>query len=424
MFFPEVSRTLIISAIASSVLLLLIFVYSFWEDLKFCPEELVIKAEYFAVLMLATFPNHIRRRASCSHLPALIVMMLLIRGKRILEANVIRSVIFFFLKLSKSIWNFNNLIIKNYFILLVWTVYCQHMRPARIAVKQQIFLPPLIVMITLITEGAPPLVTCSLTAVSVLYLRLSVRVPSYDVMMHQSCSYWIRVLMPYVLKPVLIVVLALAPILSEKKILVTGIIVVFVQLFQIPAFCHIIYYNFVPPAVVFFVTGSTSTSVLVLFLVPVLSVTYSFFFPKNRLDHPLFVTVIFTVLAVTINLPWVYISVSVLFPVWLLLGYSTIFSEKQLLITTLILGLVMNVALTKCEIIDIMVLMMTVAIILEASTAPLFIYTASKFKFREQYVFFCSFIMQWKNVVRATQHISRSKCWTSQGESRIFPVSG
>ena len=70
--------------------------------------------------------------------------------------------------------------------------------------------------------------------------------------------------MPYVLKPVLIVVLVLTPILSEKRLLVTGIIVVFVQLFQIPTFCRIIYLKFANLAAVFFIVGtSTSASVLV-----------------------------------------------------------------------------------------------------------------------------------------------------------------
>ena len=99
------STTLIISAIMSLVMLL---VFSFWEDFKFYIKNIEIKVESFAVLKSTTFYKHIRRRTSSSHeqslLPALIVMTSLIRDKGILEATVIGSFIFFLLTLSDTVW--------------------------------------------------------------------------------------------------------------------------------------------------------------------------------------------------------------------------------------------------------------------------------------------------------------------------------
>ena len=234
----------------SLVLLLPISVHSFWENLKFCLKEIVINSEYFAIRMLATFTIHLRRRPLFFFCPVVSVIMLLITGNGIRGAIMIASVIFLLLTLFVYIgtnviglyWDYNDLIIMkvNSVVLPEWTVYCQHLRPARIAVKHQIFIPAVIVMVTLITEGAPPSVTSSLTAVSVVLLRLLVKVPSYNLMVDQPCSYWISVLICHVLKPVLIVVLPLIPVLSEKRILVTGIIVIFVQFFQIPSLFDII----------------------------------------------------------------------------------------------------------------------------------------------------------------------------------------
>ena len=298
----------------------------------------------------------------------------------------------FVLMLFDSVWKFYDAIIKTLepFTVTAWKSYCQHMRPKRLAVKQQIFLPALIVMITLITEGSPSSVTCWLTAISVLYLRLSVRVPSYDVMVDQPYSYWIRVLIPYLLKPVLIiVVLALTPVFSKKRILVTGIILLIVQLFQIPTLCWIIYCYIITPTTAFFVMGiDTSTPIWVLFSVPVFSAVYSHFFP-NKLKLPLSVTVICTLVAATLDHRLGFITVSVPIPVWILFSYSVDLLESELLVTILILGLVMNVVLTKFGMLDIMVLMMTVAIILEASTTPLVICATSKFTSLKWFIF-CS----------------------------------
>ena len=175
-----------IGVLTLGVLLLLICVYLFWEDLK-----------YYVRKMWTIFYKHrsIKRMTSSLHelllLSALIVMTSVITDKGLLEATVIGSVIFFFLALSESVWNFYDLIIQkvNSFILSVWIGYCQYIRPARFAVRQQIFLPALILMITLIAQRCWSSITCSLTAVSVLFLRLSVRVPSYNLMVNQPYSY-------------------------------------------------------------------------------------------------------------------------------------------------------------------------------------------------------------------------------------------
>ena len=333
----------------SSGLLLLIVLYSFWEDLKFCVKEIAIKAENFAVLMF-------------------IIIVSLTTGIGIINAVISGSVISFLL--SDSFMHFN---------IYIWTMYCQYMRPARFAVKQQIFLPVLIVMITLMTERSSPSVTCSLTAVTVVFLRLSVRVPSYSMMVNQSYSYWITVLIPYVLKPVLILVLVLTPVLSEKRLLVTGIIVIFVQLFHIPSFCNIIDRTIVPLVVAFFVLGTTSASVWVWFSVSVFSATFFIF--NSYLVVPVFPFIFApsVLLAVTVNFSFGFLTASVTFPVSMFLALSVNLPEGKLLTRTLVLGLVMNAILIKCEIIDIMVLMMTLAIILEAGSTPLLICAASKF---------------------------------------------
>ena len=290
--------------------------------------------------------------------------------------------------LSYFVWDFYKVIVQkvNPFILSVWTGYCQYIRPARFAVKHQIFLPALIVMVTLMTEGAPPLVTYSLTAASVIFFRLSLRVSSYDLMMHQSYLYWIPILIPYFLKPVLIVVLALTPVLSENRILVTGIIVVLVQLSQLPTFCVTIQLSIVQAVVVLFVMGTTSSSGWIWLSVCVFSATF-FKFNAYVKGITLVVTTIIAqsaLLAATVNLSWGFLTASVIFPVLMfLVSLSVYLPEGKLLTSTLVLGLVMNVVLTKFGIIDIMVLLMAVAIILEASTAPLLIRAASKFECTE-----------------------------------------
>ena len=207
------------------------------------------------------------------------------------------------------------------------------------------------------------------------------RVPTYDLMVHQPYSYCIRVLIHYVLKPMLIVVLVLIPVLSKERIFVTEIIVVLVQLSQIPTSFRI-HRNFAPVVVVLFVLGTISSSVWVWFLVCVFSATF-FLFNAYMDGITLIVTNIFAqsaFVAVTVNLSWGFLTASVLFPIWMLLAFFVNRPESILLTSPLIIGLVTNVVFTKFGIIDIMILIMTVAIIQEASTAPLLICAASKYK--------------------------------------------
>ena len=160
---------------------LVIFVYSL-EDLKICHRRNVMETNIFLVLMWNFF-KYTRRRMSSSRelllLSALIILKLATTDKRTIVVTVIGSVVFFFLTLYDNLWELYDIAIKEgkYFILPLWKGYCQLMRPIRTALKHQIFLPALIVMATLITEGSPPSATCSLTAVSIACLRLSVRVP-------------------------------------------------------------------------------------------------------------------------------------------------------------------------------------------------------------------------------------------------------
>ena len=187
--------------------------------------------------------------------------------------------------------------------------------------------------------------------------------------------------MPYVLKPVLIVVLVLTPTLSETRILVTGIIVVLVQMLQIPTFCQIIYGNTFPSAVLLFIVGTTPPSNWLWFSFLVFFLIFFLYFAKIMNELSPFVTISFAqvvLMVATVNNSFRFVFPSALIPIWLLLGYSINVSESTVLTKPLILGLGMNVVFSKFGMIDIMVLMITVAIILDARTSPLLILAASK----------------------------------------------